>query len=256
MARRIRSSKSTPPLAATAASYATNARATGPASGSAATAAAETPSSTLSREIAVSSRRMAASSAHGATWRRTAARSASGSTDTPASRRISRPSAWNVRTRTVPGPTPSGATAASRRSVISTAARLLKVIARIRSGRRARRDQPGGAGDQGRRLAGARRRDAQRRPGRGGRRGPLVRRQAGETVGDRRGKVQAAIVRRRPSSRAVTPPPSSRCIGHGRAKTADSQARAESLLCDAPALRDALCPEARRIAPVHMRRWS
>ena len=106
----------------------------GPASGSAATSAADTPSSTLRRETTVSSRRSAASSAHGATAARRAGRSAIGSTVTPASLRISRPSAWKVRTRTAPGATPSGATAASRRSVISSAARLLKVIARIASG--------------------------------------------------------------------------------------------------------------------------
>ena len=84
--------------------------------------------------MTVSSRSRSASSAHGATSASTAARSAIGSTATPASRRISRPSAWKVRTRTAPGATPSGATAASSRSVISTAARLLKVIARIASG--------------------------------------------------------------------------------------------------------------------------
>jgi hypothetical protein len=95
--------------------------------------AAETPSSTLSRETIVSSRRRPASSAHGATAARMAGRSASGSTAIPASRRISRPRAWKVRTRTTPGAIPSGATAASRRSVISTAARLLNVIARIAS---------------------------------------------------------------------------------------------------------------------------
>ena len=49
----------------------------------------------------------------------------SGSTDTPASRRISRPSAWNVRTRTDPAATPSGSSAASSRSISSSAARLL-----------------------------------------------------------------------------------------------------------------------------------
>ena len=108
--------------------------ATGPASGSAATSSAETPSSTLSRDTTVSSRSSAASSAHGATSASTAARSTIGSTATPASRRISRPRAWNVRTRTSPGATPSGATAASSRSVISSAARLLKVIARIAPG--------------------------------------------------------------------------------------------------------------------------
>ena len=103
-------------------------------SGSAATSSAETPSSTLSRDTTVSSRSSAASSAHGATSASTAARSTIGSTATPASRRISRPRAWNVRTRTSPGATPSGATAASRRSVISSAARLLKVIAWIAPG--------------------------------------------------------------------------------------------------------------------------
>ena len=76
----------------------------------------------------------AGSSAQGATSARIAALSAIGSTATPASRRISRPRAWNVRTRTAPEVTPSGATAASSRSVISTAARLLNVIARIVSG--------------------------------------------------------------------------------------------------------------------------
>ena len=105
-----------------------------PRRGRAATCAASTPSSIFSREITVSSRTRSAASAHGATAARTAARSASGSTATPASRRISRPSAWNVRTRTPPGATPSGASAASSRSVISTAARLLKVIARMPSG--------------------------------------------------------------------------------------------------------------------------
>ena len=74
--------------------------------GIAATSTGETPSSTLSREMTVSSRRRSASSAHGATSARTAARSAMGSTATPASRRISRPSAWKVRTRTAPGATP------------------------------------------------------------------------------------------------------------------------------------------------------
>ncbi len=39
-----------------------------------------------------------------------------------------------MRTRTTPGPTPSGATAASSRSVISAAARRLNVMARMASG--------------------------------------------------------------------------------------------------------------------------
>ena len=66
-----------------------------------------TPSSTLSREMTVSSRsegRPRRPTARRAA--RIACRSASGSTATPASRRISRPSAWNVRTRTVAGRDP------------------------------------------------------------------------------------------------------------------------------------------------------
>ena len=66
---------------------------------------------------------------------RTAARSTSGSTGRPRHRAGSRAQA---RGRSGRGqrraPTPSGATAASSRSVISTAARLLNVIARIASG--------------------------------------------------------------------------------------------------------------------------
>ena len=52
----------------------------------------------------------------------------------PASRRISRPSAWNVRTRMVRAGIPSGSTAASSRTASSSAARLLKVIAAIDTG--------------------------------------------------------------------------------------------------------------------------
>ena len=72
-----------------------------------------------------------AASASGRTARNTVSRSASGSTGIPASRRISRPRAWNVRTATAPAAIPSGSSAASSRSVISSAARLLKVIARM-----------------------------------------------------------------------------------------------------------------------------
>ena len=80
-----------------------------------------------------------ASSAHGRDLGRIAGRSTSGSTATPASRQdlAARGRGTSGRGRS-PGATPSGATAASRRSVISTAARLLKVIARIALGRRRR----------------------------------------------------------------------------------------------------------------------
>ena len=63
--------------------------------------------------------------------------------------------------------------------------------------RRPGRDQPGRAGDQRRRLAAPRRRDAQRRSGRRGRGGSLVGREPGEPLGDRgmevhRGSLAAA----------------------------------------------------------------
>ena len=70
--------------------------------------------------------RASAATPPGTASRSSSSRSISGSTATPASTRISRPSAWNVRTRTAPAATPSGASAASSRSVSSSAARLLK----------------------------------------------------------------------------------------------------------------------------------
>ena len=129
-----RSSKSSPPRSVSAASYATNAWATGPAATSAATSAAVTPRSSFSRENAVSSRPRSAIVVRGHSSASSAARSISGSTGRPASRRISRPRAWKVRTRTTPVSKPSGARAASVRSASSSAARLLKVIAVIDSG--------------------------------------------------------------------------------------------------------------------------
>ena len=163
----------------------TNARASGPAAGSAATSAALTPRSSLSREKAVSSRPDSAAVVPGHSSAMIAARSTSGSTARPASRRISRPSAWNVRTRTVRGPTPSGATAASSRSPSSSAARLLNVMAAIVSGAappsisqaiRATRvvvlPDPAGATHR-------------TGPGWRGRRGALVGREASEAIGDR-----------------------------------------------------------------------
>ncbi len=133
--RATRSSKSRPPDSAIAASYATKVRAISPASGSAATAAASTPMSSLSREIAVSRARQPAGPAAGAIRRRRAIRSTSGSTGRLASRRISSPSAWNVRTRTASpdASTPRGARAPASRSRSSSAARLLNVIAAISS---------------------------------------------------------------------------------------------------------------------------
>ena len=122
------------PSPATARSYSTNVRAVGPASSSAATSSAVTPRSSFRREIAVSSARQPAGPAAGATWRRIAIRSTSGSTTAPESRRISRPSAWNVRTRTAPASTPSGASADASRSRSSSAARVLNVIAAISPG--------------------------------------------------------------------------------------------------------------------------
>ena len=99
--------------------------------GSSAITSAVTRCSSLSAEKIVSSWRRSPGSAHGATARRSESRSTSGSTGRPAARRISRPKAWKVRTRTVPGRTPSGASAASTRSTSSSAARLLKAIAAI-----------------------------------------------------------------------------------------------------------------------------
>ncbi len=52
----------------------------------------------------------------------------------PASASISRPSAWNVRTRTDPAGRPSGASAASSRAVSSSAARLLKATTHTDAG--------------------------------------------------------------------------------------------------------------------------
>jgi hypothetical protein len=123
-----------PPVAATRARSPRTPRGRGPASGSSATWSAVTPSSSFNREIAVSSRIRSAASATGRTRRRTRRDRPRGSTAAPASRRISRPSAWKVRTATLPASTPSGSSAASNRSVISSAARLLKVIARMASG--------------------------------------------------------------------------------------------------------------------------
>lgn len=57
------------------------------------------------------------------------ARSTRLATGTPASARISRPRAWNVRTRTGSADSSSGASAAARRSPNSSAARLLNVTA-------------------------------------------------------------------------------------------------------------------------------
>ena len=110
------------------------AAAVGPASGSAATSSAVTACSSLSRENAESRRLISPGPILGQSSRSSAARSTSGSTATPASRRISRPRAWKVRTRTAPGSTSIGARAASRRSASSCAARLLNVIAAIEAG--------------------------------------------------------------------------------------------------------------------------
>ena len=159
--RRTRSSKSRPPVAATARSYATKARAIGPAAGSAATSSGRHAQLDLEpRDSPVSSREHRRLVSPRARPRRGRVAVGQGSTATPASRRISRPSAWNVRTGTAPGSTPSGATAASSRSVISTAARLLKVSARIASGgvpvaisHAARAHQGGGLAAPGRRDA-------------------------------------------------------------------------------------------------------
>ena len=74
-----------------------------PARGRAATSSAMTRRSSLSRENARSSRPRSAAVAAGNSSRSSSSRSMSGSIETPASASISRPSAWNVRTRTAPG---------------------------------------------------------------------------------------------------------------------------------------------------------
>ena len=98
--------------------------------------------------------RQPAGPASGATWRRTPSGRRAAPRTAPASRRISRPSAWNVRTRTAPAATPSGSSAAASRSPSSSAARRVERDRgdRIRA-RRAAVDQPRDAGDERRRLA-------------------------------------------------------------------------------------------------------
>ena len=189
----------------------------GPASGSAATSAAVDPELDLQpRDDRVEPQRARPRRPTARPRAGSPARSASGSTATPASRRISRPRAWNVRTRTAPGATPSGATAASSRSVISTRRPLVEGDRPDRLGRRPGGDEPGGPGDERRRLAAARRRDAQRRPGRRGRGGPLVGREPRQAFGDRRMEVhrgrmaraaRPAVIGRRRPPRDVAPSP-------------------------------------------------
>ena len=88
----------------------------------------------MRRENARSSRPRSTAVAAGKRSRSTSSRSTRGSTGTPASRRISRPRAWKVRTRTEPASAPSGPIAASSRSASSTAARLLKATRQIEAG--------------------------------------------------------------------------------------------------------------------------
>src|SRR3954447_5706512 len=108
--------------------------ATGPGAGSEATSSAVTRRSSLKRENARSSRARSGAVEAGNSARSISSRSTSGSTETPASRRISRPRAWNVRTRIAPAVTPSGASADPSRSVSSSAARLLNATTVIAAG--------------------------------------------------------------------------------------------------------------------------
>src|SRR3954451_718238 len=108
--------------------------ATGPGAGSDATSSAVTRRSSLKRENARSSRARSGAVEAGNSARSISSRSTSGSTETPASRRISRPRAWNVRTRIAPAVTPSGASADPSRSVSSSAARLLNATTVIAAG--------------------------------------------------------------------------------------------------------------------------
>ncbi len=76
----------------------------------------------------------AAASISGNSSRRSSSRSTSGSIEMPASASSSRPSAWNVRTRTDPAGHPSGSSAASSRAVSSSAARRLKATTQTDAG--------------------------------------------------------------------------------------------------------------------------
>ena len=116
----------------------------------------------------------------------TVVRSASRVTSTPASRRICRPRAWKVRTRTVPAGTPCGSSAASSRSRSSSAARRLKRHRAHGAGFGTGRDAPADARHQCRGLARPGRCDAQHRT-RGCDRGrTLVGCQPGQRSCDRR----------------------------------------------------------------------
>ncbi len=120
-----RSSMSMAPSAARAARYAAYAACSAACSGP-----GPRSGSSVSR-VNVSSRRriVAAGRSPPARRRMIVPRSASRDTSTPADRRMRMPRAWNVRTATVPGATPSGSSALSRRSRSSTAARRLNVTA-------------------------------------------------------------------------------------------------------------------------------
>ena len=107
------------------------------------------------------------------------------STSTPASARMSRPSAWNVPTRTLPAATPSSA----ERRVDA----LLQLLGgatiegqrrRSAAGSAPVRDAPADARHDRRRLARAGRGDAQDGPGRGRGSGALVGHEAGEPLVD------------------------------------------------------------------------
>ena len=130
----------------------------------------------------MSSARRSAGAAHGATAGARVAVRERLDRD-PASRRISRPRAWNVRTRTVPAPLRAARAPRPAARVSSSAARLLNAIAAIGSGgvpvararRRGRRASSSCRAGRGEAQHGTRR----RRRG-----GALVGRKAGEPFGD------------------------------------------------------------------------
>ncbi len=125
-------------------------------------------------------------------------------TSMPASRRISRPSAWNVRTRTGPRRDPERRDRGvqSLRELLGRA--LVERDRRDGRGIRALVDEPGDARDERRGLARARRRDAEHRSGRRGGGGSLVRRQPREP-GDDLGMGHGRAVWRRPLTRHSSP---------------------------------------------------
>ena len=190
----MRSSKSRPPLAATAASYATNARATGPAlvvGRHVRRRDAELDLEPRDRGVEPKQIGLVGPRRHRGQHRRTVGEGLDRDAGV----------AQDLAPECVEGPDADGSGLdperfhgrieplghLDRRS-------LVEGDRPDRVGRRARGDQPGGTRDEGRRLATPRRRDAQRRSGRRGRGGSLVGREATEAFHDRRMEGHRPII--------------------------------------------------------------